>query len=254
LKINSISSVGIIYRKSNPEEVFFEIKDDGLPVKAFRRMLNPIGGNWVGEVAKSDQNTWDTFKREIREELNLDGVMVSTVELRLLGYLPQNKFYKTKISNCIPSDTERKMFGDLKEEMIKDRIPFGDYLINIPMEYFNKGELDKKVEDWNDLNSYWLIPLSEKNWGRLVYFQNKFGNLSRESISTITSLREIVETRMSFAFGHDRPIRDFFMIHNAILARKMPILKGIVCSTLCFPRESYGDYLKKYEVVRKPNV
>ena len=41
-------------------------------MKAFRRCLCPIGGNWIGETAKGDLNPHSTFKREIIEELALE--------------------------------------------------------------------------------------------------------------------------------------------------------------------------------------
>jgi len=55
--VDSSASVGIIVRAKNPEEIFAEIKDDGYPIKLFQRLLNVIGGNWIGEAAKTDLGT-----------------------------------------------------------------------------------------------------------------------------------------------------------------------------------------------------
>lgn len=250
--IDHIAGVGIIFRALDPSHVFIEIKDDGLPIKAFRRGLCPIGGNWIGEAAKKDRNTLETFRREINEEITLEGAIASTLELRLLGDTPEGNFYQTPRANYAPSDEETEKLNDLKRFITGVREPFGDYIIDMPKEVFDRADPENKREGFNVLVSYWLIALSEIQWGQLVSLQDSFANLSNESVTIITSLEEIVDVGIKSAYGHDRPLQEFFLAQGFQLAKKLPLVDGIACRKVGMPLASYPDYLGTYDVKRKP--
>ncbi|MFC1789734.1 hypothetical protein ACFLYY_02020 [Patescibacteria group bacterium] len=253
--VNSISGVGIIFLATNPSQIFIETKDDRLPIKIFRRGLCPIGGNWIGEAGKKDQNAWDTFCREVNEELNFESIVVSTRELRLLGLIPKDSFYRTpRLSyDYKPNAKETETFNNLKKFITSVRKPFGDYIITISKEVLDRADPENKHKGFSGLVSYWLVALPEDYWKQLVNLQNVFGNLSNESISTITSLKEIVDAKdVRFAYGHDRPFQDFFLSRGFQLAKKIPLIEGIIHRKVGMPLSSYSKYLDMYDVRRRP--
>jgi hypothetical protein len=250
--VDHVSGVGIIFRESDPSQIFIEIKDDGLPIKAFRRGLCPIGGNWIGEPGKKDQNTLDTFRREFNEEITCKRMIASTLELHLLGHAPEGNFYQTPRTDYTPSDKEIETLDNLKKFITNAREPFGDYIIDMPKAVFDRADPDNKQEGFNVLVSYWLVALSEKQWGQLVDLQNKLANLSNESITIITSLKEIVDAGIKSSYGHDRPLQEFFSNQGFQLAYKLPLTNGIICRKVGMPLASYSDYLDIYDVKRKP--
>lgn len=250
--IDHIAGVGIVFRASDPSQVFIEIKDDGLPIKAFRRGLCPIGGNWIGELAKKDRNALETFRREFNEEIALKSIAASTLELRLLGDIPEGNFYQTPRANYTPSDEETEALNSLKRFITGVREPFGDYIIDMPKEVFDKADPENKREGFNVLVSYWLIALSEIQWGQLVSLQDSFANLSNESVTVITSLEEIVDAGIKFAYGHDRPLQEFFLTQGFQSARRLSLIDGIAYQKVGMPLASYSDYLDIYDVKRKP--
>ncbi len=252
IPVNNIAGVGIIFRRENPGQVFIEVKDDGLPIKAFRRGLCPIGGNWIGEIAKGDKDSWDTFGREFNEEISAERARVSTLELRLLGFLPEGDFYQTPRPDYAPSPEEVKDLAEIKAFITSIRRPFGDFLINMPREVFDRADSGNKHEGFKALVSYWLVSLPERYWQQLVALQDAFHNLSNESITLITSLEEIVESKAKFAYGHEGPFREFFIGQGLKLARKIPLTEGIAYHEVGRPLASYADYSRKYDVKRNP--
>jgi len=250
--IDHVSGVGIIFRESDPSQIFIEIKDEGLPIKAFRRGLCPIGGNWIGESAKKDQNTLDTFRREFNEEITYKNMIASTLELRLLGHTPEGNFYQTPRINYAPKDEEIETLNNLKKIITGVREPFGDYIINMPKFVFDRADPENKQEGFNALVSYWLVALLKKHWKQLVDLQNALANLSNESITIITSLKEIVGAEIKSAYGHDQPLQEFFLKQGFQLAHKLPLINGITCQKVGMPLTSYSDYLDMYDIKRKP--
>jgi hypothetical protein len=250
--VNNISSVGIIYRETDPSQIFLEIKDDGLPLKAFRRHLCPIGGNWIGEAARQDMDTWQTFCRELMEELTLENADVSTLELSLLGFKPRGEFYRTSNNGLIPSDAQKLKFDFFKKFAVSLGESFGDYVINIPKTVLDQADPGNTREGFSTLTSYWLVPVLEDWWEILIDLQNKFGNLSNESITVITSLEEIVKNGTKFAFGHDLAFQDFFLGRGFTLARQLPLVKSITHKRVGRAWDSYEEYLEAYDVARMP--
>lgn len=249
--VNNISSVTIIARAAKRNQIFIEVKDDGYPLRVFRRCLCPIGGNWIGQAARQDRNPLDTVRREINEELSLDKRTASMLELSLLGMKPEKNFYQTPSFDQPAEEAEIKVLNELKRVITESCAPFGDYLQIIPKEVLDRADPENKRDGFAGICSYWVVVLNEYDWEQLTALQKKFGNLSNESVTLFTSLEEIIETGVKTAFGHDRPLQQFFLCHGFSAARQFPLIEGI--SSQPIPTmASYTDYLEKYEILRKP--
>lgn len=246
------ASVGIIFRKKNPRQIFLEIKDDGFPVKLFRRCLCIIGGNWIGEAAAIDRSPRDTLKRELWEEIVLDKTVVSTQELTLLGYKTKKSSYRVPSSETVPEDKDRRDLSFLKEVMAETCQPFADYLGNVPKEVMDKADPQNEREGFKTLLSCWTISLAETEWQILERLHDKFKNLSQESSTTIISLPEIISANLKPAFEHGDVLRDFFLSQGFPEAKKLPTIDGISTIMIGEPRNSWSDYSKDFEIARKP--
>ncbi|HEB46698.1 MAG TPA: hypothetical protein ENI19_03260 [Candidatus Nealsonbacteria bacterium] len=251
-KINNIASVAIIIRASNPSQIFIELKDDGYPMKTFRRCLCPIGGNWIGEAAKCDQNPLDTVRREIMEEICLEKRTASTIELDLLGIKPGRSFYQVPTIDQIPTSDDIKILDELKQVIAEGLVPFGDYINTIPKSVLDRSDPENERDGFSALVSYWAVALDEQRWKEITALQEKFGNLSNESITLVTSVDEIIEVGVKTAFGHDRPLKEFFLCYGLHSAQQFPLINGISSQEIGKPLASYQEYLERYEILKKP--
>lgn len=251
-KVNNIASVGIIYRKTNPSEIFIEKKDAGYPIKLFRNCLCPIGGNWIGKEAKQDKNPLETFRREIAEELNPINPTASNFELRLLGIESKSKERRIHRHRNAITPHDKKILTKIKNAIEKSARPFGDFILSTPKKYLDQADSKNKLIDLTCLVSYWLVPLDEKSWNNLSFLQKKYANLSSESHSQITSLENIVKTKQFIGFGHDQVFKKFFLDQKINLARKMKIIKGPRAQKIGSPKSSYLKYLANFEISKKP--
>jgi len=249
--INNFCGVVMAVRAEDPGQFFIELKDDGYPMKVFCRHMCPIGGNWIGKLAIFDNNPLGTLRREMNEELCLEKPVASTLELKLLGQITEVNTYKMPKSKYIPTEEENKHFIMLKQIIADSCAPFGDYLVTVPDEVLNKDP-QNKIKGYRYISSYWVAVLREKDWIKLSNFQSKFGNLSNESLTLITSLNEVIKTGTKFAFGHDTAVRDIFLAFGLEEAKQLPMVDGTyaerVGSTMC----TYTEYQKKYDVLRTP--
>lgn len=251
--ITNIVGCGIIYPAFEPTKLFIEVKDDGLPLRVFRRGLCPIGGNWIGEHARNDKNPFGTFSREVAEELTLERSAASTLELGLLGQKPEEDFYFTPRADLLPSEEDKRMLSEIIATITKKAFPFGDYLITIPKAVIDRGNPQNTNPGYKPIYSYYLVPLSDSEWNILLKLQKKFGNLSCESITVVTSLHEIMRSKLKFAFGHDVAIRDFYIQQGFREARdSFPLFEGISTEYIGMPHQTYEEYLERYDVLRKP--
>ena len=119
------------------------------------------------------------------------------------------------------------------------------------------------VGDHRSLCSVFAVGLPNDLWIKLERLQKKFGNLSNESITVVTTLSEIVQTGWQTAWGQDRVLQDFFL--NKINRKPKPIPR-LVCEVENFPImdsitmtrqaeggfSSYDQYLARYEVLKRP--
>ena len=158
IHVLNIAGVGIIYRASNPRELFIEVKDDGHPIKLVRRQLCFIGGNWIGETAKGDRKPLDTFRRELGEELSFDRPIRNSVELALLGLANIKEFAPTPNPSAEATEQDIADLNDLKRVMTNSAIPFGDFLNTIPKAALDSADSENKRDGFTTLASYWEIP------------------------------------------------------------------------------------------------
>ncbi|MBI2098082.1 MAG: hypothetical protein HYT49_00255 [Candidatus Wildermuthbacteria bacterium] len=252
VRVDNIASVGIIYRRFHPDQILIDIKDGGYPLKAFRWMLCPIGGNWIGPTARNDQNTRDTLIREMSEELSLDSRETSTEDAALLGLEPEQATYVVPKKGVASTDEDREKLGRLKGAFANTAEPFGDFLVNVPKSVLDRGVPDNTRPGYTSILSYWRVPVDEEDWATLVDMHAKYGNLSVESIAVIISLEEIVTTRRHTCCGHDRILQQWFASMGCVETMHLPLLPDIFCAYLHQPLASYEEYLERYEVVRHP--
>lgn len=252
IAIANIASVGIIYRESDPSTIFIDIKDGGYPIKAFRWMMCPIGGNWIGESARNDSNPRDTFCRELFEELSLDKQVVSTEEAGLLGLDPEKNSYIVPKKDVTPTVIDYAELDCLKLVLAQTAEPFGDFLVTVPKSVLDRNVPDNTRPGYSSLFPYWIVPVGEKDWATLTGLHEKFGNLSIESLAVIISLDEIVRTRRYTCCGHDLIMELFFANMGCANTCHYPLLEHISCKFMGLPLDSYDKYLERYDIMRNP--
>ena len=251
--ITNISAVGLIHRESDPSRIYIDFKDDGLPVKAFRRTLCPVGGNWIGEGAKADADPLATFRRELLEELSFEKVERSSEEYVDLGIADLEVFGAVGgFSGAEVTAEDHADLAHLKRTISESAAPFGDYLTEIPKSVLDAADPENKRNGFTVLVSYYRVGLSDEDWTKLERLQRKFGNLSNESISVILSLAEIVEKGIKCAFAHDIALRDFFRSRDCKGADGLPIYDGTHAERVHDPLGSYAEYLERYDVAKTP--
>ena len=133
-------------------------------------------------------------------------------------------------------------------------MPFGDYHVYIPKAVFESADPgNPKLSDNTHLVSYYDCPLDEEMWAKLERLQKKFGNLSNESVSTITSLAKIVETQVRIAYGHGPALQEFFRRKVGDGQEElMNLIPGIKVTYMGLSLTTYALYLERYTVAKKP--
>ena len=251
-RISNVASVGIIFNATNPSQIFIEMKDGGHPIKLVRGQLCPIGGNWIGEAAKADRNTRDTFLREVDEELSFERPIRDSIELALLGQAGITNFTPTPAPTVKPTARERQDLEYIKAVIKTSAFEFGDYLDTVSKDALDAADPENKRDGFTTLASYWQVPLERDQWQVLTRLQKKFGNLSNESITLVTSLDEIVRTGTKTAFGHDGVLKLFFQLRGYVAAQYFPLVAGVKSVFAGPPLATYEAYLEKYDVAKKP--
>jgi len=252
IRADNIAAVAIIFRAADPREIFIDIKDGGYPLKAFRWMLCPIGGNWIGPTARADRNPRATLCREIGEELSLDPTEVSTEEATLLGLAQEQATYVVPKKGVAPTPWDRARLESLKYAFANTAEPFGDFLVSVPKSVLDRGVPDNTRIGYTSILSYWRVPVGEEDWATLVSLYERYGNLSVESIAVLTSLDQIVATNQYTCCGHDRILQQFFAAMGCVEAIHLPLLPEITCSYLHQPLATYEKYLERYDIIRHP--
>lgn len=250
--VTNICGVAIIYRASDPSQVFIEVKDDGYPMARFRRCLCLIGGNWIGLHAAGDLTTRRTLEREIDEELSLTKGVASTLELKLLGLEPKDKFYVTPKNDLAPNEEDFRILNEIKKAINEGLVHFGDFILKVPKSVLDAADPENKRDGLSAIASYWTVGLSEETWEKLSALQKKFGNLSNESVTLLTSIDEIIATGTEIAFGHDRPLQRFFEGWGLENAKNLLLIEGITSVPIENPPATYAEYLERFEVQKRP--
>lgn len=251
--VTNMAATVIIYKKSDPSQIFLERKDNTHPIKLVRNQLCTVGGNWIGPNAKNDLNPLETLMREIDEEWVFTRPMRDSKELFLLGMSDKNKeFGPTPINKLEITDEDEEMLSHVKLRVVFTAEPCGDFINTIPRAVLDEADSENKRDGFNVLISYFMVGLSDATWEVLQLLQDKFGNISAESVSVITSLDEIIKNGTNTAFGHDQVLQRFFLSHGLEDAKRLPLVNGIESMPVGMPRANYADYLKEFDVLRKP--
>jgi len=251
--VSNMASTVIIYQESNPSNIFLEMKDDTHPIKLVRGQLCTVGGNWIGDNAKNDRNPLHTLEREIDEEWVFTRPMRDGKELFLLGMANNNrKFEPTPISDLKVTMGDEQNLMHVKLRVALTAKPCGDFINTIPRAVLDGADPENRRDGFSVLISYFMVGLSDDTWKVLKKLQNKFGNISAESVSVMTSLDEIVNNGTNTAFGHDQVLQRFFLSHGLKKAKRLPIVEGIESVPIGMPRANYADYLKEIDILRKP--
>lgn len=253
IRVSNICGVGIIYKQSNPEHIFLEVKDDGYPQKVMQRKMCLIGGNWIGEAARSDVSPEHTFGRELQEELSFERPIRTSLELVQLGVADMQTFPAIPAPEKTPDSVERVRLEYVKSKILYCATHFANFILTVPKSVLDSADPENKREGYTALASYFTCGLDDKTWDMLCELHEKFGNLSNESITLVTSLGEIIETGRMCAFGHDRPLQAFFLQQGLPDALSLPLLPGVSAVWVGEAHPThYEEYLKRYDVVKKP--
>ena len=252
IAVTNISSVGIIFRRDDPSQIFIEVKDDGHPIKLVRRQLCFIGGNWIGESAKLDVNPLATFRRELAEELSFDRPLRNSIELAKLGMADAETFAPALKAANTATMVSRRILTSVRRRMQRNAVPFGDFLNTVPKSALDAADPENKRDGFTTLASYWAVPLGTVAWSDLQSLQDIFGNLSNESVTLITSLDDIVKTNTKTSFCHDRVLQRFFLTFGYAAAKELPLVPGLESVPVGPPLATYADYLERYEVAKRP--
>ena len=250
---NNIAAVGLFYRATNPREIFVEMKDDGYPFEVFRNHLNMIGGNWINDAALSDMNPRDTFVREVCEELSFEREVIDSEDYEKLG-LGAHASYQQVINPVMPSTKDKECLARIKECTRIKAHPVGDFLVHTPAEVFAQVPQKKVREAHTGLVSFWVVPMGDELWEELTRLQKKFGNLSNESITVLTSVNEIVEKSSAFGWGQAQLLARFvnFTTERGEKRCSLPGVPGISITPMPDPMSSYRGYLATYHIAKHP--
>lgn len=260
----TISAICITYRKEDPREIFIDMKDATYPVKAFALKLLGLGGNWVGPGAINDGNPKGTVSREIKEELSVRKPLGKVDDAELAQILGQATSTRNIDRNNVePSEADLDDLEIIKRTIVDSLTHFGDYIEFVPKmvfdrtdpenkRLFDRAEGGEKTSDFQGLVSVWIAGLEDNVWTKLVRLQSKFGNLSNESISVITSLGEIVERKIEAGWGQDRVLRDFFQSFGFNETNCFPLIPDVEATPTGKHFETFEEYLEHYAVVRHP--
>jgi hypothetical protein len=97
------------------------------------------------------------------------------------------------------------------------------------------------------------VALDDWAFDKLTYLQNKFHNLSNESITLLTSLDEIIQNKIVGCWGHDQVLREFFR-QKGYNVKDFPVMPDITMTFVHNQLPNYGEYLKRYDIAKTPNL
>lgn len=249
-RAENCSSVGIIHREACPGWVFMTTKTPGYPRRAYVGKGLFVGGNWVGPKAASDRTPLGTFIRELREEISFGNPVADPAEMDTLfgaGHLG----HEPEPRNIVASNEDEVALAQIVAAIESCAKPFGAFFQDIRRAVFDSGSPKNKAGDYHGLVHVFQAPLPDNIWFSLVDLQTKYGNLSNESQSVITSIWEIVEKRIQIAWGQDNVLADFFA-ENGFDVDDMTMFANTETDRVA-PWESYDDLILKVDVEKIPD-
>ena len=210
--VNTFSAASIIFRQSDPRQLFVEMKDEGYPNPVFRNHIFLLGGAWE----ETDTGPRETLMRELQEEL------------------------------IAPSDDEA-MRAILKT-METVAVPYRDYIYTVPREVFTQLAADLNKNTWTELASFWLIALPEEPWNELERLQKIHGNLSSESNTRLISLSELIQPQIKISWEMAIALRNFFLEQGIEEAQNIKTMPGVLMEDMGRPKTTYREYKKDFMI------
>jgi len=230
-----------------------ERKTDDHPRKLVRGQLCFLGGNWIGKGAQEDANPLATWRRELSEELTLKRAKRDTHELQLLGHHTSQDLPPTEISGATVTPEDEHQLEALKETMRQAAVHYGEFLNTTPKAAYDAADPENKQAGHTGLTCYFAVPLEDADWEVLCRLQDKFGNLSGDANTVITSLDEIIAKDIKTAWAHDLVLRKFFRDHGFKEAEQLPLVPGMSSVPVGHPPfGTYAEYLNIYDVLKNP--
>ncbi|MEK7181352.1 MAG: hypothetical protein AAB738_03420 [Patescibacteria group bacterium] len=245
--------MGIIYRKANPSQVFIETKTPGYPRKVMVGKGLLPGGNWVGKAAASDRSPRHTYEREIFEEFSFDNPVADPEEMielfgtGNLGHAPEKRDIKASHPDISTLTTLKHNIAALST-----LYPFGLFLQHVPKWVFDSGDPENKTGEYFGAVSVFEIPLPDELWNYLEELQLRYGNLSNEAQTLITSAEEIVARGYYIGWGQDRVLQRHFLRHGMNIATQMPLVAGISSIPIGLPIATYTECFRVFDIEKIP--
>lgn len=250
--VSNFSSTVIVFKASDPTKVFLTLKDGTHPTVLVRGCLCPIGGNWIGPNAAMHKSPSDTVISEFVEETSFDKPFRSGEELALLGLADSiATFQPTEGSGAEPTSEDRMDLKVVIGAVVNSIMPMALFENTVSKEALDAADLANKKDGFTVANSYFTAGLDDETWAKLERLQKKFGNLSNESVSVITSLDEIINTGTKCAFGHDSGLK-FFFEEKGYSVYGFPAILGVTGECKGLVMDSYERMLEVYAPAKRP--
>jgi len=246
IEVNHVGAMSMIYCVDDFRLMILNQKDGEHSISMAKNCLNVVGGSFIGEAAKKDKNPLATVTRHLQFKLSLIGErpVDDTVlkELDLIDVV-QNRQNKQNIVDVKSAD-EREL-AEIKNRIISNTVPFGDYLLTTPAGVINETKPIKVIF------SYFTSPVDIKDWQALKRLYAKYETLSSVDEVKIVNFQSILDSGQNFAFGHDIAVRNFLSQGAADLV-EMPMVQGVKGEFIGCARDFYQDYFNEFDVLLHP--
>lgn len=254
IPVANFSAVAIVYKASEPSKLFLELKF-GHPIALIDRTLNPIGGNWVGKDALNDNSPLDTLTREIGEEISFVRPIRNADELDFLD-VATNKTWQPTPMDATPTDEDVAMQEEVKRAIISAAHYYCATINTVSKEAMDVADPKNERQGFSSLAVYFECGLSDETWAKLEALQKKFGNLSAEALTVMTSKTDIILDDAKVAFGHDAALADFLKAkgHNV---EGFPTVHGVSTRFIGTTSDvelfsSYAEMLTHFNPTKRP--
>ena len=248
MEISHVSSAVFIFKKTAPDRLFIEMKDDGYPVRSLRGNLNPFGGSWSAEDA-ADLNPYDTLTRELDEELTFKPLLGDQKNNNYSGSISTDTTATASFAQPPKIDDEQTL-RQIKELIIQESSFYGQFLVRAFKEVADQSTSGSQP-DLTQLVTYYTCLLDDDTWHTLSHLQSTFGNLSSEARTVLTDLEEMVSSSRSIIYGHDQTLQRIWQEMGYQKAREL-----LLCShppiTEIEPFVSYQELTDRYYLPNSP--
>ena len=247
--LSHASAVIVVYRTSDPRQVFMDRKDNTHPRLYCRNGYCPIGGN--RNKGRTEAGPRELALAELFEELTFQRAPRDDAEYLELGTTHEVSTYAaTSLSGATITTEDEASLDAIKTAIERATQPYGDFIARIPnktIQLFEpKWDLGRPVVSY--LCSVFDAALDEPSWNELARLQAKFGNLSNESQTEIFRLGEMVERGDHGAFQHGPSMRHWWNEQGLYeLAMQLLMLHGITADFIGPCRETWGEYDARFE-------